>query len=183
MQLFDADEGFDLLNCLALVKKVFAKHQFPLGYEEAQENGDDENESVQEVHPDKGSQSTPRKRRKRQVAESQSALGKRTRNQKTAQDWEDRTKLFLSQHQAQSSDLATDGGGIVVNTGKEADEEAIMINPHVAKFLKPHQVEGIRFMWREVVGTADDSDEPQGCLLAHVMGMGKSLQGQYLVGL
>ena len=84
--------------------------------------------------------------------------------------------MFLSQQQVQMSDLALHNNGIVVNAGKETDDETILISPHLAESLKPHQIEGIRFLWREIVGIADDSEDTQGCLLAHTMGLGKTLQ-------
>ena len=49
---------------------------------------------------------------------------------------------------------------------------SIAINPHIGQYLQPHQLEGIRFAWNEVVA----STKPQGCLLAHSMGTGKTLQ-------
>ncbi|KAJ5933758.1 hypothetical protein N7454_006087 [Penicillium verhagenii] len=51
-------------------------------------------------------------------------------------------------------------------------DPAICLNPTIGKFIKPHQLAGIQFMWRELC----DSGKPQGCLLAHVMGLGKTLQ-------
>lgn len=41
----------------------------------------------------------------------------------------------------------------------------------IAKNLKSHQLEGIRFMWKHINGKT-----PGGCILAHSMGLGKSLQ-------
>eukprot|EP01012_Entosiphon_sulcatum_P023890 TRINITY_DN29029_c0_g1_i1.p1 TRINITY_DN29029_c0_g1~~TRINITY_DN29029_c0_g1_i1.p1 ORF type:complete len:1265 (-),score=190.91 TRINITY_DN29029_c0_g1_i1:11-3805(-) len=39
--------------------------------------------------------------------------------------------------------------------------------------LKPHQVDGVRFMWRTVVMPKESN---RGCILAHSMGLGKTLQ-------
>jgi SNF2 family DNA or RNA helicase len=140
-------------------------------------DSDNQDSDVQEISHNGESQMTPhRQRRKRAVAESQFAISKRSRNRITAKAWEDRSKIFLHQQQLQSSELGQVEGGIVVNTGKEEDDKAIMIGPHLAASLKAHQIDGIRFMWREVVGTADDSEEAQGCLLAHTMGLGKTIQ-------
>lgn len=63
---------------------------------------------------------------------------------------------------------------MLVNIGKADDEESIYLNPHISHRIKPHQMKGIRFMWREVVESARDSR--QGCLLAHTMGLGKTMQ-------
>lgn len=49
----------------------------------------------------------------------------------------------------------------------------IYLNNEIASRLKPHQIEGVRFLWREL--TSDD-EEGQGCILAHTMGLGKTAQ-------
>lgn len=51
-------------------------------------------------------------------------------------------------------------------------EPIIYLHPHIGQLVKPHQLTGIQFMWRELI----EADKPQGCLLAHVMGLGKTMQ-------
>ncbi|KAJ5304089.1 uncharacterized protein N7443_003749 [Penicillium atrosanguineum] len=51
-------------------------------------------------------------------------------------------------------------------------EPKIYLHPELGKFVKPHQLRGIQFMWRELIEATDS----QGCLLAHVMGLGKTFQ-------
>lgn len=63
---------------------------------------------------------------------------------------------------------------MLVNMGKADDEDSIYLNSHISHRIKPHQMKGIRFMWREIVESARDSR--QGCLLAHTMGLGKTMQ-------
>ncbi|KAF7719589.1 Uncharacterized protein PECH_005486 [Penicillium ucsense] len=48
----------------------------------------------------------------------------------------------------------------------------IYLDPHLGRFVKPHQLTGIQFMWRELI----EAGNSQGCLLAHVMGLGKTFQ-------
>ena len=55
-------------------------------------------------------------------------------------------------------------------------DHPICIYEPVSRVLKPHQVEGVRFMWRELVDVSSTGSLPQGCLLAHTMGLGKTLQ-------
>ena len=43
-------------------------------------------------------------------------------------------------------------------------------NENIGARIRPHQVEGVRFMWGEIVGAKE------GCLLAHTMGLGKTMQ-------
>uniref|UniRef100_H2Y5N7 Transcriptional regulator ATRX n=1 Tax=Ciona savignyi TaxID=51511 RepID=H2Y5N7_CIOSA len=44
--------------------------------------------------------------------------------------------------------------------------------------MKPHQVEGIKFLWRNVVENVNRANRGKGdgCILAHCMGLGKTLQ-------
>jgi len=54
----------------------------------------------------------------------------------------------------------------------------ITIHKQLAKILKKHQVEGVRFLWNTVFETVNKSNttDGTGCILAHRMGIGKSLQ-------
>ncbi|KAJ5995001.1 hypothetical protein N7481_001978 [Penicillium waksmanii] len=51
-------------------------------------------------------------------------------------------------------------------------EPAIYLHREIGEHVKPHQLAGIQFMWRELI----EAKKPQGCLLAHVMGLGKTMQ-------
>ncbi|KAK6538473.1 hypothetical protein TWF694_010056 [Orbilia ellipsospora] len=59
---------------------------------------------------------------------------------------------------------------LIVNPGHDDSVRDIPFPPHTKDKLFVSQIEGVRFMWREVVGNQG------GALLAHTMGMGKSLQ-------
>ncbi|XP_029348701.1 transcriptional regulator ATRX homolog [Acyrthosiphon pisum] len=54
----------------------------------------------------------------------------------------------------------------------------VKISEELAKFLKIHQVEGIQFLWNTVFETVEKTNttEGTGCVLAHRMGIGKTLQ-------
>lgn len=64
---------------------------------------------------------------------------------------------------------------VILNPGKLDEQDFIKLNGGFSRGvqLKPHQKEGLRFMWREITG---DHLDLQGCLLAHTMGTGKTLQ-------
>lgn len=51
-------------------------------------------------------------------------------------------------------------------------EPVIYLPREIGEHVKPHQLAGIQFMWRELI----EAKKPQGCLLAHVMGLGKTMQ-------
>ena len=58
-------------------------------------------------------------------------------------------------------------------------EQPVMVAPELAKVLKPHQVGGVRFMWYNICGVLADYNKKEselGCILAHSMGLGKTLQ-------
>lgn len=53
----------------------------------------------------------------------------------------------------------------------------VVIDPVLTKALRPHQVEGVKFLYERVMGMRiDDSDESMGAILGDEMGLGKTLQ-------
>jgi SNF2 family DNA or RNA helicase len=117
--------------------------------------------------------STPRSTRKRQKTKADfEAENKR----KAARD-----RLVESQHQQSSDALmlqnmildSSSPGDKIINYLRKPDQEPIFIEAKIAKKMKPYQLEGVQFLWRELTS---DPDEAQGCLLAHTMGLGKTMQ-------
>ncbi|KAJ2077379.1 hypothetical protein H4R24_005168 [Coemansia sp. RSA 988] len=91
--------------------------------------------------------------------------------------------------------MADIGTPVLINPGHSAEQQDVMIPGFIAGHLKSHQVDGVRFMWKNIVMTsnhsADAASSPQdlkhgalaqhGCVLAHSMGLGKTLQTISLV--
>ncbi|KAL2794762.1 vacuolar protein 14 C-terminal Fig4p binding-domain-containing protein [Aspergillus keveii] len=50
----------------------------------------------------------------------------------------------------------------------------VVIDPRLAKILRPHQVEGVKFLYRCTTGMIDKN--ANGCIMADGMGLGKTLQ-------
>lgn len=50
----------------------------------------------------------------------------------------------------------------------------VVIDPKLSKVLRPHQIEGVKFMYRAVTGMIDE--RANGCIMADEMGLGKTLQ-------
>ncbi|KAJ1931557.1 hypothetical protein GGF37_007357, partial [Kickxella alabastrina] len=92
-------------------------------------------------------------------------------------------------------DVSTIGTPVHINLGHEADQRDVFVPGFIGSHLKEHQVEGVQFMWQNVVALSDhnsaagDSDnggskskcaahmpKQHGCVLAHSMGLGKTLQ-------
>jgi len=69
-------------------------------------------------------------------------------------------------------------GRVLVNYNHPADEDPIYLTPLLAKVIKPHQIGGLRFLWDNIVESVAelDSGAGLGCILAHAMGLGKTLQ-------
>ena len=50
----------------------------------------------------------------------------------------------------------------------------VVIDPKLAKVLRPHQIEGVKFMYKCVTGMIEE--KANGCIMADEMGLGKTLQ-------
>lgn len=61
--------------------------------------------------------------------------------------------------------------GLVINESKEAGQGLVYVHPDIAPKIRQHQLAGVRFMWDEIT-----KDTHKGCLLAHTMGLGKTMQ-------
>lgn len=114
-----------------------------------------------------GSSHTPHKKRKRQVKESQEVK----RNLENAQ-----RRVALQEEQRKR--LARKMSSLGVSNDDPEHQAVTFENPiiyldsHIGQRVKPHQLEGIQFMWRELI----QDEKRQGCLLAHTMGLGKTMQ-------
>lgn len=100
-----------------------------------------------------------------------------------------RTKAYLPVF-----DISKIENPLIMNKGLDAEVD-VVVDPLLAKHLRPHQREGVKFMYDRVLGFARPSEETgdtnemecsksyklkydldiQGCLLADEMGLGKTL--------
>ncbi|KAM7221550.1 P-loop containing nucleoside triphosphate hydrolase protein [Rhypophila decipiens] len=64
--------------------------------------------------------------------------------------------------------------GIKKQVVGERPRVPVVIDPRLAKVLRPHQIEGVKFMYRCVTGMIDE--KANGCIMADEMGLGKTLQ-------
>lgn len=79
----------------------------------------------------------------------------------------------LSQIDSEKSDETVE---VVLDISKK--DEKVVVHREITKHLKAHQVEGIKFMYDCCYGSVDNLDKfpGSGCILAHCMGLGKTLQ-------
>ncbi|KAK3401165.1 hypothetical protein B0T20DRAFT_348197 [Sordaria brevicollis] len=110
--------------------------------------------------------------------------GRKPKRDEKAKDLRKHNKEFLKQLEdrrqllrAKLSETQSVPGGksrLIINETKESDDlPLIYVHEKIGKYIKDHQIDGVRFMWDQIVV---DSGSRQGCLLAHTMGLGKTMQ-------
>ncbi|KAF8636674.1 hypothetical protein AX17_003480 [Amanita inopinata Kibby_2008] len=60
------------------------------------------------------------------------------------------------------------------NKKQKMEKIPVVIDPRVGKVLRPHQVEGVKFLYKCTTGMVEDNQ--YGCIMADEMGLGKTLQ-------
>ena len=73
----------------------------------------------------------------------------------------------------------TETGHVLVNLGHSDKESDIFLAPQLSRCVKPHQIGGIRFLYDNVIESEERYKEGGpgfGCILAHSMGLGKTIQ-------
>ena len=58
---------------------------------------------------------------------------------------------------------------------EERPKVPVVIDPRLTKVLRPHQVEGVKFLYQCTTGMIDE--RAQGCIMADEMGLGKTVSG------
>ncbi|KAL8899018.1 MAG: hypothetical protein Q9207_006406 [Kuettlingeria erythrocarpa] len=112
------------------------------------------------------------KKRKYIVPESQEAADARKKAHERVQDRENRQRK-LKKRLERMGQTEEDPSQVAVNLGKLEDQELVYLPASIGARIQPHQKDGVRFLWREII---EDHATVQGCLLAQTMGLGKTMQ-------
>ncbi|KFY25478.1 hypothetical protein V493_04617 [Pseudogymnoascus sp. VKM F-4281 (FW-2241)] len=121
---------------------------------------------------DEEPQESPRKRQ-RKVFENVEARKLREDDQARLAEQEGRRQILRKKLAQSGSSLNADRAKIIINESKFEHEGFIFVHDHIGSRIKNHQIDGVRFMWSQIVS---NDGAPQGCLLAHTMGLGKTMQ-------
>uniref|UniRef100_A0A915DZK8 Uncharacterized protein n=1 Tax=Ditylenchus dipsaci TaxID=166011 RepID=A0A915DZK8_9BILA len=76
-----------------------------------------------------------------------------------------------------NNDLTADGIHLV-NAGKPSSDPDVHFSPHFSRILQPHQIGGVKFLYDNIIESIEsfNNSDGAGCILAHSMGLGKSIQ-------
>jgi SNF2 family DNA or RNA helicase len=142
--------------------------------DKASRSDDADDTSDKETDADGPPPSSAKKKKKRkEVIRNREAAIAREVDQAGAAEREHRRKLLRERLETEGSmALGSQHGRVIVNESKNDGEGFIYIPDDIARQIKEHQVTGVRFMWDQLVV----AKKRQGCLLAHTMGLGKTMQ-------
>jgi len=119
-----------------------------------------------------------RKRKRQQVIEDETAKSRRNKHQNAHKNI--LRRMQDHERKARKKGEVVEDGKMILNKGHYAKHKDILPHPeYIQEKLKQHQIEGIRFLWTQLVLVGENGGgvgENRGALLAHTMGLGKTLQ-------
>ena len=122
--------------------------------------------------PARQEQSSAKDRVKPVYADSRALSARNTNKHKTM---ERQSRREVLRKRLAEAPLNGENAELTINEFKLKNEGLIFVHSTIGHHIKEHQIRGIRFMWSQIVSRVAD-EELQGCLLAHTMGLGKTMQ-------
>lgn len=148
---------------LRLCRKTLKKLKSDLGESDTDDSDD---------FPARQEQSIAKSRVK-PVYTDRKALSARNANEHKVMEQQSRREVLRKR--LAEAPLNGENAELIINESKLENEGFIFVHSTIGHRIKEHQIEGIRFMWSQIVSRVAD-EELQGCLLAHTMGLGKTMQ-------
>jgi len=130
---------------------------------ESEDDDDDDDDDEEDDVALKG-----KKKARVEVQESEDVL--RLREDLAKRDREIQERIKIQEARGLVLKSNSKYGEVLINPGHKDTESPVTIPLFFSQHMKPHQIDGVRFMWRNVVMLET------GCILAHAMGLGKTFQ-------
>lgn len=127
---------------------------------------DEDDEFVDEA----AGQSQRRKAPPKEIIQNKEAVDLRAEEQKRQLEQDARRQQLRANL---AGLLPKDKTRLIINETKRDDQPFVYVNEDIGKQIMDHQVDGVRFLWNQLIL---DPKVRQGCLLAHTMGLGKTMQ-------
>ncbi|XP_063908124.1 transcriptional regulator ATRX homolog isoform X4 [Zophobas morio] len=91
---------------------------------------------------------------------------------------EDERIQRIEEHSKAIDSIQSQREDFVLDVDVQTGNPLITVDYHLTNMLKPHQKDGVKFMWQACYESVDilKSKPGTGCILAHCMGLGKTLQ-------
>ena len=140
-------------------------------------NSDSDANDDEEASPSKGRHDIRKiiKDKNLAVSTKEAAAEERERRKRI----EERQSLYNKQFKLPEADKEGSSDQLVLDFNPETMEVLVEVHKRLVKKLKPHQINGVKFMWDacfESLEQIQSGKRPGGAILAHCMGLGKTLQ-------
>lgn len=121
--------------------------------------------------------SRPMLRTDQLAGETKKAQKEETERVKRLEKKQDRLSQIIASQQLDTEDINSDVSDVILDYDT-AREKSVYVHKDIVKHLKQHQIDGIKFMYDCCYGSVDSLEKypGSGCILAHCMGLGKTLQ-------
>ncbi|CEJ89449.1 hypothetical protein VHEMI05292 [[Torrubiella] hemipterigena] len=132
---------------------------------------EDAQQSEGMMEEDGSRKSSGHSKQPKEIIQDRRAMNMRKADQEREKWNTERAQAFWDKVDIKDIDRAR----FIINDTKGDDQGLIFVEKRICTLIKDHQMKGVRFLWNQIVVGAG-AGERQGCLLAHTMGLGKTMQ-------